>query len=232
MSINNVEFTRVSLLRENEECFKINAEFQFNGSGLKIEGSNSSQPEEYVINMLSSGSNSLESTINFPPSLNTPAPDPCQQRAVDIKFYDPDSGAYSTDRGKLKIQKSTCPPPGGSPTLETGLPDSIEDYGSWIKQIDIEKSGRSSNVTITTANIDNGTKGYRIVNNTSHRIPTTEGNVQTWAFAIREDQEHDSNNSFSFEFDTIEFTRGLPILFYKEGTPIENVSHSDALIWL
>lgn len=232
-SNDNVNFTNILFTREDSDTFRFEAEFDFGETGLQIVDNTVSGNQIYTINMDTSGDPELDSDISFPADLNLPDPDPTIQRAVQIDFFNVSTEDSYPHKGLIKMKKATCPPPEKSSSMVTSNAhtNALQDYNCQIKTLEVNKSGSSSTITITTENIDGGESGFRIVSNTSYEIVTDNGVYPARAFEIEDNRDTDSNNSFSFDFSTISSSKGLPILFYKKGTSIDDVTQSDAIVW-
>lgn len=232
-NIDSIKFNSLLFTRQGEsaEDFSLEGTLDFGGSSLLVAGTDMPSYNQYTINFANTGSDAVNSTITFSPDLDNPAPNPDVQNAVAMKFYDTETGEYSSHKGNFKIRGSHCPPPGAP--AEVGDPlGRLDNFGSWIKTVMMQWNGNETEVTITTENVNGGSTGYRIINNMEHTIETVNGPILTWAFEIQDGNENDTNNSFQVNFDEMSWDVGLPILFYEEGTDPNDVHESDALLWM
>lgn len=229
--IDNIKFSTLLFTRQSSTVFNLQAEFNFNGTELGITGAEMPAYNQYKVNFDSSGSTNLNAPITFSPDLDTPAPNPDVQNAVSVVFFDQTTEVTSSKKGYLKGTGNNCPPP-GTATEANGVVGCLDDLGSQIKTFLIQPSSGKTLVTVTTENINGASTGYRIINNIEHIINTGSGPVKTWAFEVEDGNEHDTNNTFQFNFDEVAPETGLPILFYAEGTDPNGVHQSDALLWV
>lgn len=228
--IDDIKFSNLTFSYYSGDVYSIQATFQLAG-GLLVSGYNQPGYNQFDFNFSNSGSDSLNGDVTFSAQLDNPASNPDLQNAVNFKFLDLTSGASASKKSRGKIRGNNCPPP-GAPTEEVGVLGLLDDYGARIKTVIMQRTGVDTQVSITTENINGEPTGYRIVGNMEHIIETGSGPVHTWAFEIEEDKTVDVNNTFQFDFSTVEADAGLPILFYAKGTDINDVHQSDALLWL
>lgn len=232
-NIDNVKFTSLLFTREEEsaENFALEGSLDFGGSSLLVYSTDMPSYNQYTVNFGSTGSDDLSSTIIFSPDLDTPGPNPDVQNAVAMKFYDMGTGEYSSTKSNVRLRGSHCPPP-GAPAGEGDPLGTLDNFGSWIKTVEMQSNGSETDVTVTTENMDGGSTGFRIINNVEHTIETVNGPILTWAFEVQDGNETDTNNTFQVNFNDISWDVGLPILFYEEGTDPNDVHESDALLWM
>ena len=231
MSVNDIKFSRLTFTYASGDVYKIAADFQYNGVSLAVSGYNQPDYGQFVVNFDTSGSDNLDGDITFSAQLSDPAPNPEVQNAVDIKFYDISTDTYSSKKGNDKIGTNQCPPPGQAATSPSGN-GNLLNYNTRIKAVDLVRTGGTTQVTVTTENTGGGSTGYRIISNTEHIIQTTGGDIKTWAFEIQNGNKDDINNTFDFDFSSVDAEVGLPILFYEQGTSINSIDESDALLWV
>lgn len=230
-NIDSVKYNSLLFTRESEEVFQVEGTLNFGSCNLLVSATNMPVYNEFTVTLGDVGTDTLMSTITFSPDLDNPGPNPDVQNAVAMKFYDMGTGEYSSVKGYNKVRGNHCPPP-GAPAGEGDPLGTLDNFGSWIKTVEMQSNGSETDVTVTTENMDGGSTGFRIINNVEHTIETVNGPILTWAFEVQDGNETDINNTFQVDFNDISWDVGLPILFYEEGTDPNDVHESDALLWM
>lgn len=229
-NVDNIKYSNLTFTHTEDDIYSIQATFQLYG-GLLVAGYSQPVYNVFQVTFNDSGSETLSGDITFSSQLDNPPANPDWQNAVDFNFLDLVSGLSSDKKGKIKVKGNYCPPP-GTPVNQGSTPGVLAGYGARIKTVNISLGSGISQVTVTTENISGAGAGYRIVSNTQHSISTGSGPVEVWAFEIQDGGTVDTNNSFQFDFSSIDPDVGLPILFYPSGTSIDDIDQSDALLWV